>query len=79
MLGVIAADYCLSTYIIFVLQLVVILIKYNIKLQAEEFVTIYIYIYMRSEPAKPDKSTMKNLWENEKNKKHDFKEDLNDD
>ena len=34
---------------------------------------------MRSEPAKPDKSTMKNLWENETNKKHDFKEDLNDD
>jgi len=34
---------------------------------------------MRSEPAKPDKSTVKKLWENEKNGKHEFKEDLNND
>ena len=39
-LGITALDRCLPTYIIFVLQLVIIFIKYNTKLQAEEFVTI---------------------------------------
>ena len=38
-LGIAALDCCLPTYIIFVLQLVIIFIKYNTKLQAEEFVT----------------------------------------
>ena len=38
-LGITALDCCLPTYIIFVLQLVIIFIKYNTKLQAEEFVT----------------------------------------
>ena len=38
-LGITALDCCLPSYIIFVLQLVIIFIKYNTKLQAEEFVT----------------------------------------
>ena len=47
--------------------------------QLKVFLLQFVRSHMRSEPAKPDKSTMKNSWENEKNKKHDFKEDLNDD
>ena len=38
-LGITALDCCLPAYIIFVLQLVIIFIKYNTKIQAEEFVT----------------------------------------
>ena len=38
-LGITALDCCLPTYIIFVLQLVIIFIKYYTKLQVEEFVT----------------------------------------